>query len=82
MKMTKGKTTIQELRKQERPLKAPKETNRGKKINYIKVKAAHVKAAHVKTVRKKEQNGNDHSSKGWEKCDIYGKKKKIQHTHN
>lgn len=77
MKMMKGKTTIQELRKQERPLKAPKDTNRGKKINSIKVKAAH-----MKTVRKKEQNGNDQSSKGWEKCDIYGKKKKIQHTHN
>ena len=79
MKRMKGKTTIQELRKQERPLKAPKETNRGKKINYIKVK---LEAAHVKTVRKKEQNGNDQSSKGWEKCDIYGEKKKIQHTHN
>lgn len=45
MKMTKGKTTIQELRKQERPLKAPKETNRGEKNQLYKSKSSTCKSS-------------------------------------
>lgn len=35
-----------------------------------------LEAAHVKTVGKKEQDGNEQSSKGWAMCDRMGRGKK------
>lgn len=69
--MMKDKTAVS--RTQETYEAFGRHTRRQRKISYRKVQ---LEAAHVKTVGKKEQNGNEQSSKGWARCNIYGERGK------